>query len=145
MIGYSTNWNFKVGTGVHVQFHGAPGTSSGTGGGHADDHAALYHEENDIREGIAVSLNVSPVPVIIGTSTKLDFFVNEKPGNIPVSLSALEFNHTKLMHVVGIRSDMNEFFHIHPEPIPMREYDPVIASTLSVPYRFSNPGRYKIW
>lgn len=111
-----------------------------------NEHGAnVYHEESDIKEGLAVNLSVLPAPVSVGTSTRLDFFVNEKPGNVPVPASDLELEHTKLMHVIGIRDDMNEFFHIHPELMPMQEYDPIMASTLSTPYVFKKPGRYKIW
>ncbi len=105
---------------------------------HGDEHGgAVFHEEGEIEEGLAVNLNVSPVPVLAGSSTQLDFFVNTKPGNIPVLFSELEPNHEKLMHVIGIRSDLNEFFHIHPEPSP--------EGMFSVEHIFSKPGRYKLW
>jgi len=115
---------------------GAPHAAGGEAPGmHA---AAQYHEEGEVAEGIAVNLNVTPVPVTVGTSTRLDFFVNEKPGNVPVPASALEIEHTKLMHVIGVREDMNEFFHIHPQPTST-------PGVLSVDYAFSKPGLYKIW
>ena len=101
-------------------------------------HVPLSHEENEITSGIAVNLNISPVPVITGSSTRLDFFVNNKPDNNPVPSTALEYEHTKLMHVIGVRDDMNEFFHIHPTPTST-------PGILSTPYIFQKPGRYKIW
>ena len=102
------------------------------------EHAALYHEEGEVKEGLAVNLNVTPVPVLSGTVTKLDFFVNQKPGNVPVPATALEVEHAKLMHVIGVRDDMDEFFHIHP----------VLTETpglLSVNHVFLQPGLYKMW
>lgn len=107
-------------------------------GDHAEHGAGIYHEESDIHEGLAINFNMAPVPVMIGTSTRLDFFVNQKPGNIPIPASDLEIEHTKLMHVIGVRDDMNEFFHIHP----------VAASTpgiMATSYIFSKPGQYKIF
>ena len=101
-------------------------------------HDAQSHEENEVTSGIAVNFNVSPVPVMTGSSTRLDFFVNNKPGNSPVPSAALEYEHTKLMHVIGVRDDMNEFFHIHPYPTST-------PGLLSVNHVFSKPGRYKIW
>ncbi|MDP3947541.1 MAG: hypothetical protein Q8Q41_02525 [bacterium] len=101
-------------------------------------HAALYHEEGEIKEGLAVNLNVTPVPVFTSTSTRLDFFVNQKPGNVPVPATALEVVHTKLMHVIGVRDDLNEFFHIHPALTDM-------PGILSVNHTFLQPGLYKIW
>ena len=101
-------------------------------------HGAQSHEENEVTSGIAVNFNVSPVPVMTGSSTRLDFFVNNKPDNSPVPSMALEYEHTKLMHVIGVRDDMNEFFHIHPYPTST-------PGLLSISHIFSKPGRYKIW
>lgn len=97
-----------------------------------------YHEEDDVKEGLVVNLNVNPVPYNVGSSLRLDFFVNNKPGNVPVPVGALEVNHTKKMHVVGLRSDMNEFFHIHPESSDA-------SGVLTVNHVFNKPGLYKIW
>ena len=103
-----------------------------------DEHrgAAQHHEEMEVLgEGLAVNLNVTPVPVSIGTTARLDFFVNQKPGNIPVT--DLEIEHTKLMHVIGVRSDLSEFFHIHPQLVD--------GGILSVDHIFGKPGLYKMW
>lgn len=119
-----------------------------------DEHReAAYHEEEDIKEGLAVNLNVSPVPVTTGTTTRFDFFVNTKPGNVPVPIGQLEIEHEKYMHVIGVRDDLNEFFHIHPmgeeylsqfirrtEPI-----DPTSIGYWGIGRIFAFPGRYKIW
>ena len=119
VVGYSTAWTFKLGTQVHVQFKGAAaephggGEESAMGGAHKEEHGeTLYHEEREVKSGPTVNLNITPVPFGVGQAQKLDFFVNEKPGNIPVT--DLEIEHEKYMHVIGVRSDMNEFFHIHP-------------------------------
>lgn len=96
-----------------------------------------YHEESEIQKGLVVNFNVTPVPVFAGTSTRLDFFVNEKPGNAPVAASSLEIEHTKLMHVIGVRNDMEEFFHIH--PVELR------PGLFSLGHAFVKPGLYKIW
>ncbi|MDP3770557.1 MAG: cytochrome c biogenesis CcdA family protein [bacterium] len=137
IIGYSTAWTFKLSPNMRMQ-HGATAPPSDAGGGaHTGGHA-VYHEEGDVREGVAVNFNVSPVPVVVGTSTQLDFFVNQKPGNVPIDASQLQLMQTKIMHVIGVRDDMNEFFHIHPQPTST-------PGVLTVPYIFSNPGNYKIW
>ncbi|MBI3495386.1 hypothetical protein HY065_02055 [Candidatus Berkelbacteria bacterium] len=101
-------------------------------------HAAMYQEENTITSGLAVNLAATPFLIEAGTSTRLDFFVNQKPGNIPVSVGDLEIEHTKLMHVIGVRDDMNEFFHIHPQPTSTPGF-------LAADHIFSRPGMYKIW
>ena len=42
------------------------------------------------------------------------------------------------MHVIGVRSDLNEFFHIHPNPT-------LAPGVLSLFYTFQKPGSYKLW
>lgn len=115
----------------HEHEEGMGHEQSGVGG-------VVYNEEADVKAGIAVNLNVNPVPYNSGTPLRLDFFVNEKPGNVPVPESSLELNHTKKIHVVGLRSDMNEFFHIHPEPVDN-------SGVFSINHTFNKPGLYKIW
>lgn len=108
-------------------------------GEHAGHIPSMYHEEVDIKEGLVVNFNANPVPYNTGTPLRLDFFVNEKPGNVPVRASTLEIEHSKKMHVIGVRSDMNEFFHIH--PVSATDEDAVF----SINYIFNKPGLYKIW
>ncbi|MBI4094602.1 MAG: hypothetical protein HY435_00195 [Candidatus Liptonbacteria bacterium] len=120
--------------------------------GHNEAHGgALYHEEGEITEGLAVNFNITPVPVLAGTIARLDFFVNKKPGNVPVT--DLEIEHEKFIHVIGARDDLNEFFHIHPEPRGVQGSPapdvvlghPQQTGYWSVPYVFKKPGTYKVW
>lgn len=104
-----------------------------------DDHEAAYFEENSVKEGLVINLNISPVPYKVGVPLSMDFFVNEKPGNVPVLASKLQIEHEKLMHIVGVRSDMNEFFHIHPEFLADN------PAVFSIDHTFNKPGLYKIW
>ncbi len=114
--------------------------NGGMMGDHAEEESGgIYHEENDVKEGLAVNLNVSPVPYNVGVPLRLDFFVNTKPGNVLVLANQLQLEHTKLMHVVGLRSDMNEFFHVHPEFLADN------PSIFSIDHVFKKPGLYKIW
>jgi hypothetical protein len=104
-------------------------------GGHGTE---TMHEEEDIREGIAVNFSRIPLQSLIGTTTFLSFFVNEKPDGKPIPSHLLSYEHEKLMHVIGIRDDLEEFFHIHPEPAAEE-------GVLSVEHIFSKPGIYKIF
>ncbi len=120
-----------------------------------DDHSAGHgryevHEEDKITEGIAVNLLVDPFPPMARQPAKLDFLVNEKPGDVPVPVFDLEIEHEKFMHVIGVRADMNEFFHIHPDPLMFEtetEIEDEVANrnVLSVLHTFAKPGQYKIW
>jgi hypothetical protein len=119
-------------TGDHMTDGGVPDHMNMSG-------ATQYHEQGTIQDGLAVDLNVTPLPVITASSTRFDFLVNQKPGNEAIPLSSLQLEHTKYMHVIGVRSDMNEFFHIHPVE------STTTPGILSVNYAFANPGQYKIW
>lgn len=101
-------------------------------------HQSMYHEESNVTQGIGVDMSLSPVAVTAGSSTRIDFLVNQKPDNIPLSISLLDINHGKYMHVLGIRDDMNEFFHIHPSASTTR-------GVMTIDHTFAKPGNYKIW
>ncbi|MEK7075024.1 MAG: cytochrome c biogenesis protein CcdA, partial [Patescibacteria group bacterium] len=101
-------------------------------------HSSVYHEARDVTQGVGVDMKLSPVAVNAGSSTRIDFLVNEKPNNIPLSISLLDVNHAKYMHVLGIRDDMNEFFHIHPHASTTR-------GVMTIDHTFAKPGNYKIW
>lgn len=96
------------------------------------------HEEKDILQGLSVNLTATPTPIRVGSPVELDFFVNEKPNGTPIASSDLQVEHERLMHVIGVRSDMNEFFHIHPYPTST-------PGVFTVQGKFSKPGLYKIW
>ena len=143
-----------MGEGVHGEENAAMDDMGDTSGMmHADDSTAtmgeevhdaghaqgssLYHEEGDVKEGLVINFNFSPVQLLTSSPAKLDFFVNEKPNNKPVT--DLEISHEKFMHVIGVRSDLNEFFHVHPEKTADR------PGFWSVAHNFMNPGIYKVW
>lgn len=110
---------------------------------HAMDHgAAAYHEETDVKEGLVVNLDIWPVPVRAGDPAEFHFYPSEKPGNVPLPLPELQLEHTKLMHVIGVRDDMNEFFHIHPHVETSADG---ANQYFFADYTFQKPGRYKLW
>ena len=104
-----------------------------------EDHgrALLYHEESAPREGLAVDLNWMPPLPHAGELVRFDFLVNEKPTGDPIS--NLEIDHEKFMHVIGVREDLNEFFHIHPAPLVDNK------ALFTVQRVFPKPGIYKLW
>lgn len=122
----------------HIEEAADTPAQEATGAVYVHGGPSFYHEESAVKEGLAVNLNISPVPFRTNQVQILDFLVNEKPGNIPVPAENLEIEHTKPMHVIGVRSDMNEFFHIHPHPTSTPGH--LIANHV-----FSKPGLYKIW
>ena len=102
-----------------------------------DHNETVYHEVVEVTAGLAVNL----LPLATSTTgmlTELRFFVSDEPSGSSVPNYALEIEHEKLMHVIGIRDDLEEFFHIHPLPI-------TTPGTFSVEHTFTAPGTYKVW
>ena len=122
----SDNASLRIETGTNMSMEG---TAHGLN---------AYHEENTIKEGLVVNLSATPTPITLATTTWLDFFVNERPLMTPVPLGSLDISQTKLMHVIGVRDDMEKFFHIHPQATSTPGH-------LLTGYIFSKPGRYKVW
>ncbi|TSC68220.1 MAG: hypothetical protein G01um101466_515, partial [Parcubacteria group bacterium Gr01-1014_66] len=106
---------------------------------HGDEEhdAYQYHEESEVEEGVVVNLVIDQGHLYVGSTTLFGFHVRQLPGEL--GLVPLEIEHEKYMHVIAVRNDLEEFFHIHPNPV---EGDPMF---LSIEYNFSRPGTYKIW
>lgn len=85
------------------------------------------------RPGLSVELLAGDAAV--GEAMPLRFRVQRRPGDVPVD--DLQVEHEKLMHVIGVRDDLGEFFHIHPQ----RE----APGLWQVIHTFTNGGRYQIW
>lgn len=117
------------------------GHTMGADGGH---RVAVYAEAKDVQTGLSVDLDIPldiGAVVSSGSTTLLNFWVTDKLGT-DILTTDLEEEHTKLMHVIGIRDDMNNFFHFHPYPADTGIRDTGLFSTEFV---FPEPGRYKIW
>lgn len=111
-------------------------------------HAALYHEEADVISGLAVSMSIMPSELKAGSPAQisqseisagepvtLTFNVHTRPDNAPYD--RLQLSHEKFIHIVGLRNDLGEFFHIHPEKSG--------AGTWTASYTFKETGEYKLF
>ncbi len=103
-------------------------------GDHMMSGSAQLHEEGEITEGLVVNI-IAPKNPRAGVPVKLQFFVNEKPSGKPVD--DLEIAHEKYIHIIGMRDDLTQFFHLHPKKTK--------AGTWEVSHTFTEGGTYKIW
>jgi len=85
----------------------------------------------NIQQGLAVELIAGETTV--GETTPLRFRVTRKPQEEPVD--DLQVEHEKLMHVIGVRTDLREFIHIHPERVS--------PGLWQVNHAFTNAGQYQ--
>ena len=93
-----------------------------------------YLEEDAVTQGLAIDLAVIG-PARVNEPVTLRLFVHQKPGDIAVN--NLQVEHEKYIHLIGVRDDLNEFFHIHPVKIGPGVWE--------VTHTFTNGGNYKIW
>jgi hypothetical protein len=92
-----------------------------------------YYEAAAVKRGLAADLLVGEAQ--INRPVNLRFFINQKPKDSPVD--DLQVEHEKFIHVIGVRDDLNEFFHIHPLKVG--------PGLWLVTHTFTHGGNYKIW
>jgi hypothetical protein len=95
---------------------------------------AHYLEAAEVTQGLAVDMAVSG-PARVNEPVTLRFYVVEKPGNVAVN--DLQIEHEKSIHVIGVRDDLREFFHIHPVKTGPGMWE--------VTHVFPHGGNFKIW
>ena len=93
---------------------------------------SYYSEARQVKSGACADLLT--LEAVAGEPVELRFFVSQKRTGIPED--ELQVQHEKFMHVIGVREDLNEFFHLHPKKIAPGVW--VVSHTLP-------RGRYKIW
>jgi hypothetical protein len=93
----------------------------------------FYLEATQVKQGLSVEL--LPSGARVDQPATLRFLVNLKPRNVPVD--KLQIEHEKFMHVLGVRDDLQEFFHLHPVRVSPGVWE--------VTYTFKHGGNYKLW
>jgi cytochrome c-type biogenesis protein len=127
----------------HAMTGAVPLAGSGPNGGPMmaghEGHGAgtASHNAADVTSGLVVNLTVSTQKTEVGKPVTLRFEAVTKPGDFPAT--NLEVEHEKLIHVIGVRDDLKEFFHIHPQSLSGKQ------GAFAVTHTFTKPGKYKIW
>lgn len=86
-----------------------------------------------ITQGLTVEMFAGEV--VVGETTPLRFRVIRQPQGELVD--DLQVEHEKLMHVIGVRDDLREFIHIHPQRVS--------PGLWQVNYAFTYAGKYQLW
>ena len=94
----------------------------------------FYLESSLVRQGLRVEL-LGDGSAQVGTDCLLRFSITQQPKNVPVD--KLQIEHEKFMHVIGVRDDLSEFFHIHPVRIAPGMWE--------ARHTFAQGGKYKLW
>jgi hypothetical protein len=93
----------------------------------------FYLESSSVRQGLRVELLADSPRA--GDPCILRFSVTQQPKNLPVD--KLQIEHEKFMHVLAVRDDLSEFFHIHPIRTAPGRWEAT--------HTFAQGGKYKLW
>jgi cytochrome c-type biogenesis protein len=126
------------GTMQHVMPDGTVMAMPMNGGMMTHNHTSTYLEEEEVTAGIVVTMEIAQDEEGVlrsGVPTTITFRVTDKTtGEI---IDTLDLNHEKYLHNLGIRSDLNEFFHVHA--------DKVEEGVWQVEHTFAKGGQYKLY
>ena len=92
-----------------------------------------YLESSAVRQGLRVELLANAAQA--GQPCVLRFTITQQPRNVPVD--KLQIEHEKFMHIIGVRKDLSQFFHVH----PVR----TAPGIWEAPLTFAEGGEYKFW
>ena len=109
-------------------------TDNSMEGMNMESHEAVYYEEGDVTEGLQILLETDE-EMKAGAAVKLRLYAKNLPNG--EYADGLEIVHEKPLHLIGIRNDLGQFFHIHPKEIK--------PGIFEVEYTFEKPGVYKLY
>lgn len=122
----------------HVMPDGSVMAMPMTGGMMAHNHTSTYLEEGSVTTGIVVTMDIAQDeegPLQVGVPTTITYRIKDKvTGDV---IDSLDLNHEKYLHNLGIRSDLNEFLHVHAQKVE--------AGVWQVEHTFMKGGEYKMY
>ncbi len=98
-------------------------------------HGSEYQESAEVTVGPVVKWLLPKKELVAGEENILRFKIEDVQTGEPITKLSLQ--HEKYIHILGLRNDLNNFFHIHPDPVAPGEW--------GVPFVFDRPGEYKIY
>lgn len=127
---------------MRIDDSGESWTGNGTPNGAAIQSARIvYHlqgkaEQTEVpfANGYHAEFHTVPAQVKAGEPVQLVFTIKDFFGK---SVTNLQIEHTKPMHLMVVSRDLADFHHIHPEPVP--------GSVFRVTHTFASGGNYKLY
>ena len=86
-----------------------------------------------------IDLTIKPYPIIPNTDTDIGFKITKEGNPIP-----LEINHERIVHVLTVREDLEEFKHIHPENFGKAIEENIKNSEFGIKNTFTEAAKYLI-
>ncbi|MEK7610740.1 MAG: cytochrome c biogenesis protein CcdA [Patescibacteria group bacterium] len=104
---------------------------------HDEDESSVVMPPTDHGTMPEVQFSTIPLQVAAQRPTVLNFSLRDN-NDQAVAVSELDLGHGKPMHIIGVREDLQNFFHLHPRASH-------ILGLLSVPWQFPSAGTYHLW
>lgn len=106
----------------------------------------MGHEAEEMPQGVIesdfhVTLSSSPSAVQAGKPFNLKIALHDKSDK---PITDLQVSHERILHVILISEDMEEFKHVHPEDSGLLSRTQVISGEFSIPLTLSKAGRYRV-
>lgn len=84
-----------------------------------------------------IDLTIKPYPITSNTETDIDFKITKDGDSVP-----LEINHERIVHVLTVREDLEEFKHIHPENFGKATKENIQNSEFGIKNTFAEAAKY---
>lgn len=86
-----------------------------------------------------IDLTIKPYPIVPNAETNIDFKITKDGNPVP-----LEINHERIVHVLTVREDLEEFKHIHPENFGKATEENIKNSEFGIKNTFAEAAKYII-
>jgi len=104
-----------------------------------DDHMMKKQEVKE--QDFHVSLSSSPSAILTGKSFTLKIALHDSKGN---PIRDLQVSHDRILHVILVSEDLEDFKHVHPEDSGPLSQKQIISGEFSIPLTLSKAGRYRV-
>ena len=88
-----------------------------------------------------VTLTSSPAIIQAGKPFTLKIALHDKAGR---HIKDLQVSHERILHVILVSEDLEEFKHVHPEDSGPLSQKQIISGEFSIPLTLSKSGRYRV-
>ena len=104
-----------------------------------EDH--MMQKQGIKESNFHVTLSSSPSAILAGKSFTLKIALHDSKGN---PIRDLQVSHERILHVILVSEDLEEFKHVHPEDSGPLSQKQIISGEFSIPLTLSKAGRYRV-
>ncbi|OGH30494.1 MAG: hypothetical protein A3E40_04305 [Candidatus Levybacteria bacterium RIFCSPHIGHO2_12_FULL_37_9] len=104
---------------------------------HDDSKMGMTNNVSDFH----ATLSSSPSAILAGKPFVLHIALHDSKGN---PINDLQVSHERILHVILVSEDLEEFIHVHPEDSEIPAFSVVESGQFNIPLALSKAGRYRV-